>query len=48
MYLTKFASKVYLIHRRNELRADKIVQERAFKNDKIEFVWDSVVTQIKG
>ncbi len=48
MYLTKFASKVYLIHRRNELRADKIVQERVFKNDKIEFVWDSVVTQIKG
>ena len=48
MYLTKFASKVYLIHRRNELRADKIVQDRAFKNDKIEFVWDSVVTQIKG
>lgn len=48
MYLTKFASKVYLIHRRNELRADKIVQDRVFKNDKIEFVWDSVVTQIKG
>lgn len=48
MYLTKFASKVYLIHRRNELRADKIVQDRAFKNDKLEFVWDSVVTQIKG
>lgn len=48
MYLTKFASKVYLIHRRNELRADKIVQERAFKNDKLEFVWDSVVTEVKG
>ena len=48
MYLTKFASKVYLIHRRNELRADKIVQERAFKNDKLEFVWDSVVREIKG
>lgn len=48
MYLTKFASKVYLIHRRNELRADKIVQERAFKNDKLEFVWDSVVEEIKG
>ena len=48
MYLTKFAPKVYLIHRRTELRADKTVQERAFKNDKIEFVWDSVVTQIKG
>ncbi len=48
MYLTKFASKVYLIHRRNELRADKIIQERAFKNDKIEFIWDSVVDEIKG
>ena len=48
MYLTKFASKVYLVHRRNELRADKIVQERAFKNDKIEFVWDTIVREIKG
>lgn len=48
VYLTKFASKVYLIHRRNELRADKIVQQRAFKNDKLEIIWDSVVTEIKG
>ena len=48
MYLTKFASKVYLIHRRDELRADKIVQERAFKNEKIEFVWNTVVKEIKG
>ena len=48
MYLTKFADKVYVIHRRNELRADKIDQERAFKNDKIEFIWDSVVKEIKG
>ena len=48
MYLTKFASKVYIIHRRDALRADKIVQERAFKNEKIEFVWDSVVKEIKG
>lgn len=48
MYLTKFADKVYVIHRRNELRADKIVQERAFKNEKLEFVWDSVVKEIKG
>ena len=48
MYLTKFANKVYVIHRRNELRADKIVQERAFKNEKIEFIWDSMVTEIKG
>lgn len=48
MYLTKFASKVYLVHRRDELRADKIIQERAFKNSKIEFVWNSVVSEIKG
>lgn len=48
MYLTKFATKVYLIHRRDELRADKIVQERAFKNKKLEFVWDSVVNEIHG
>lgn len=48
MYLTKFADKVYLVHRRDELRADKIVQERAFKNEKIEFVWNSIVTEIKG
>lgn len=48
MYLTKFADKVYVIHRRNELRADKIVQERAFKNEKIEFIWDSVIKEIKG
>lgn len=48
MYLTKFADKVYLIHRRDELRADKIVQERAFKNEKIEFLWDSIVKEIKG
>ena len=48
MYLTKFADKVYVIHRRDELRADKIVQERAFKNDKIEFIWNSVVKEIQG
>lgn len=48
VYLTKFANKVYLIHRRDELRADKIVQERAFKNEKIEFIWNSVVREIKG
>lgn len=48
MYLTKFADKVYIIHRRDELRADKIVQERAFKNEKIEFIWNSVVKEIKG
>ena len=47
-YLTKFASKVYLIHRRDELRADKIVQERAFKNEKLEFIYDTVVNHING
>lgn len=48
MYLTKFADKVYVVHRRNELRADKIIQERAFQNKKIEFVWDSIVKEIQG
>ena len=48
MYLTKFADKVYVIHRRNELRADKIVQDRAFQNEKLEFIWDTVVKEIKG
>ncbi|OQX63715.1 MAG: thioredoxin-disulfide reductase [Desulfococcus sp. 4484_241] len=48
LFLTKFAKKVYLIHRRDKLRATKILQERALKNDKIEFVWDSVVTEIGG
>ncbi|GAA1997649.1 thioredoxin-disulfide reductase [Microbacterium ulmi] len=47
-FLTKFASKVYIIHRRGELRASKIMQERAFKNDKIEFVWNSEVVDILG
>ncbi len=45
-FLTKFAKKVYLVHRRHELRASKIMQERAFKNPKIEFIWDSVVHDI--
>ena len=48
VYLTKFASKVTVIHRRDELRATKIVQEQAFANDKIEFVWNSVVKQVEG
>jgi len=48
IYLTKFAKKVYLVHRRNELRATKILQERAFANDKIEMVWDTVATGVDG
>lgn len=48
MFLTKFASKVYIIHRRGELRATKILQERARKNDKIEFVWHSVLEEVQG
>ena len=48
IYLTRFASKVYLIHRRDELKADKIVQCRAFENPKLEFVFDSVVKEIVG
>lgn len=48
IFLTKFAKKVYLVHRRDELRAAKILQERAFKNEKIEFVWDSVATGLEG
>ncbi|MBF0117379.1 MAG: thioredoxin-disulfide reductase [Desulfobacterales bacterium] len=48
IYLTKFAKKVYLIHRRDELRAAKILQEKAFSNEKIEFIWNSKVTQING
>ena len=48
IFLTKFASKVYLIHRRDQLRAVKILQEKAFSNPKIEFVWDSVVEEVLG
>lgn len=47
-YLTKFANKVYIIHRRDTLRADKIVQQRAFDNDKVEFIYDTVPVEIKG
>jgi thioredoxin reductase (NADPH) len=48
MFLTRFASKVTVIHRRDQLRAEKLLQERAFRNEKIEFLWDSVVTEIVG
>jgi thioredoxin reductase (NADPH) len=48
MFLTKFASKVSVVHRRDELRASKIMQERALKNDRIEFVWNSVVEEVHG
>ncbi len=48
MYLTKFARKVTIIHRRNELRAAKSIQEKAFKNEKLFFMWDSVVKELKG
>ncbi|MCK9175153.1 MAG: thioredoxin-disulfide reductase [Desulforhopalus sp.] len=47
-YLTRFASKVYVVHRRDELRATKVIQEHAFANDKIEFVWNSQVSSIEG
>lgn len=48
IYLTNFASKVTLIHRRDSLRADKTLQERLFANPKIEVIWDSVVTEFVG
>ena len=47
-YLAKLASNVNIIHRRDQLRAQKILQERAFANDKIDFTWDTVVTKING
>ena len=48
IYLTRFARKVKVVHRRDELRAAKSIQEKAFKNEKLEFIWDSVVEEIKG
>ena len=47
-FLTKFAKSVTIVHRRDELRASKIMQDRAFANDKIKFIWDSTVTDIVG
>jgi thioredoxin reductase (NADPH) len=48
IFLTRFAAKVTVIHRRDQLRAEKLLQERAFRNEKIEFLWDTIVTEIVG
>ena len=47
-FLTKFASKVYVIHRRDTLKASKIMQQRSFDNPKIEFIWNSGIAELKG
>ena len=47
-FITKFAKKVYIVHRKDSLRASKPMQDRAFKNPKIEFLWDSAVTEIEA
>ena len=48
IFLTKYASEVFIVHRRDQLRASQIMQERAFKNDKIKFIWDTVVEEVIG
>ena len=48
IFLTRYASEVYIVHRRDQLRASQILQERAFKNDKIKFIWSSIVEEIQG
>ena len=48
LFLTNFASKVYLVHRRDELRSEKILQDRLFKNEKVEIIWDSVLDEVLG
>lgn len=48
LFIAKFAKNVYIIHRRDELRASKSLQERAFANEKIHFIWDTVVEEVKG
>ncbi len=48
IFLTKFASKVSIVHRRDQLRASKILQDRAFKNDKLDFIWDSEIEEVLG
>lgn len=48
LFLTKFAKKVYVVHRRSELRAVKIIKDRAFENKKIEFIWDCVIEKFSG
>ncbi|WP_044770610.1 NAD(P)/FAD-dependent oxidoreductase, partial [Streptococcus suis] len=48
LFLTQFAESVTIVHRRDQLRAQKVIQDRAFANEKINFIWDSVVEEIKG
>ena len=46
--MTRFAKTVTIVHRRDQLRAQKVLQDRAFANEKVSFIWDSVVKEIKG